>query len=161
MTVHRQENTDDLNRLMEILNAVFGSALKQKLSVVFPIHPRTMSRLTNANFQFPSHVVVTEPLGYDDFLVLEKHARIITSDSGGLQEEGCILKVPCLTLRENTERPETIRIGSNILAGVQAKKIQTAFLKMMTSKIKWKSPYGGGKASQKIVKALLKLTKQK
>lgn len=160
MTVHRQENTDQIHRLTEILNAVFKSAKKENLKVVFPIHPRTKARLENAKFPIPAHVILTDPIGYDDFLVLERNARIIASDSGGLQEEGCILKVPTLTLRENTERPETIRIKSNILAGVKAKRIQSAFQKMMKAKNNWKSPYGGGKASEKIIQALLKNLKK-
>jgi len=156
LTVHRQENTDDLVRLVEILNAIFDSAEKFKLKVIFPVHPRTRNRLLEAEFNFPAHVIVSEPIGYDDFLVLEKNARMIASDSGGLQEEACILKVPCITLRENTERPETIRIQSNVLAGVRGARIKGAFQKMMKSKRKWKSPYGGGRASQKIIQAILK-----
>jgi UDP-N-acetylglucosamine 2-epimerase (non-hydrolysing) len=155
LTVHRQENTDSNPRLKEILDTVFTCAKEKQLKIVFPIHPRTKKNLDAMDYKMPSHVIVTEPLGYDDFLVLEKNACALVTDSGGLQEEGCILHIPCITLRENTERPETIEIGANILAGVKADGIRQAFAQALQSKRSWLSPYGGGSAAMKIVDRLL------
>ena len=155
MTVHRQENTDDQTRLEQILNACFTAAEKQKLHVVFPMHPRTKDRLIKNNFSIPKHVTITEPLGYDDFLVLEKNAVVLATDSGGLQEEACILKVPCITLRENTERPETVKIGANLLVGTQSQNIIQAFEISLKSSRNWQSPYGAGQASARIREGLV------
>lgn len=155
-TVHRQENTDNHDRLVEILNSVFSSAFRHKLKVVFPIHPRTKARLSQNNFVFPEHVILCEPLGFDDFLVLEKYAALIATDSGGLQEESCILSTPCITLRENTERPETVDVGANAIAGVSKEGISLSFDKMLSSQKSWMSPYGDGHAAQIMIDAIVK-----
>ncbi|MCD6195028.1 UDP-N-acetylglucosamine 2-epimerase, partial [bacterium] len=82
------------------------------------------------------------------------NARLILTDSGGIQEEACILKVPCVTIRDNTERPETIEVGANILAGTQPTKILEATKKMLNKKKRWKNPLGNGKAAEKIVEVI-------
>jgi len=155
LTIHRQENTDDQERLERILNACFQGATDHGLEVVFPIHPRTKDRLLKNQFRFPNHVHLAEPLGYDDFLILEKNANILATDSGGLQEEACILNVPCLTLRENTERPETVSLGANLLVGTEPADIRRGFATALRLKRQWQSPYGGGLASVRIVDAIL------
>lgn len=155
MTVHRQENTEDQERLVEILNAVVGSAEEHGLDIVFPIHPRTRQKLAAIGYVPSARVKLTEPLGYHDFLSLVDNAALVATDSGGLQEEACILRVPCVTLRENTERPETIEVGANRLAGVSAEGIRESIGVMLGLERNWSSPYGGGKASRKIVDAIL------
>ncbi|MFN7824049.1 MAG: non-hydrolyzing UDP-N-acetylglucosamine 2-epimerase, partial [Pseudobdellovibrionaceae bacterium] len=102
LTLHRQENTGDTKRLTRILEAVFEASKQHGLKLIFPIHPRTKSVLSELKFQIPPHVTLIDPVGYDQFLNLQKNARIVATDSGGLQEESCILNVPCITLRENT-----------------------------------------------------------
>jgi UDP-N-acetylglucosamine 2-epimerase (non-hydrolysing) len=87
---------------------------------------------------------------------LELNARLILTDSGGIQEESCILKIPCITLRDNTERPETLEVGSNILAGVSPQKILKFTSKMLNRKRDWKNPFGDGKTAEKIIKILIK-----
>jgi len=156
LTLHRQENTGDTKRLTRILEAVFDASHQHGLKLIFPIHPRTKSVLSELKFQIPPHVTLIDPVGYDQFLNLQKNARIIATDSGGLQEESCILNVPCMTLRENTERPETVKLKANILAGIDPQKIKKSFTKMMKSKARWKSPYGSGRAAEKMIQILLK-----
>ena len=90
-----------------------------------------------------------------DFLSLQKYAKIIFTDSGGIQEESCILKTPCITIRKNTERPETLKVKSNILTGYNLPKVNNALNKMLKIKKNWKSPYGNN-VSQKILNILFK-----
>ena len=93
-----------------------------------------------------------KPIGYFDFLHLESNAKLVLSDSGGVQEETCILKVPCVTLRYNTERPESVEVGANIIAGTNPKKILSCTKKMLRRKPNWKNPFGDGKNRQKNYK---------
>ena len=88
-------------------------------------------------------------------LNLQKNAKLILTDSGGVQEEACILKVPCVTLRKNTERPETVNLGANLIAGYEEKKILYSVKKMLRKSKKWSQPFGSGKASIKIIKYLI------
>ncbi len=156
LTVHRQENTDNPERLSNILNSIFKNAKEAGLEVVFPIHPRTENRLNSNGFKFPPFVKLLKPIDYHSFLLLEKEAALIATDSGGIQEEACILGVPCITLRENTERPETLKVGSNVLAGVDPKKISDAFTKSQVLPKGWKQPYGEGNSALIIVNAILR-----
>ncbi len=156
LTVHRQENTDNSERLSNILNSIFKNAENFGLEVVFPIHPRTENRLNSSGFKFPTFVKLLKPIDYHSFLLLEKEAALIATDSGGIQEEACILGVPCITLRENTERPETIKVGSNILAGIDAQQISSAFKRSLSLSAGWKQPYGEGDSAAIIAHAILK-----
>jgi UDP-N-acetylglucosamine 2-epimerase (non-hydrolysing) len=97
-----------------------------------------------------------KPVGFLDFLLLEDNAKLIFTDSGGVQEEACILKVPCVTLRDTTERPETLKIKSNILADHNKKKILKATEIMLKSSCKWINPFGDGKSSMRIVDLIKK-----
>ena len=97
-----------------------------------------------------------EPVGFFDMIMLMSNSAVIITDSGGIQEEACILKVPCVTLRYNTERPESVSAGANILAGNDPKKISKAVDKMLRSDKKWKNPFGDGKAAEKIIKVCLR-----
>ena len=96
-------------------------------------------------------IAIISPVGYLDFLELEANARLILTDSGGVQEEACILQVPCVTLRENTERPETVEVGGNLLAGFDSDRIVRAEEKMVSSSRSWVNPYGDGMAGKQIV----------
>jgi UDP-N-acetylglucosamine 2-epimerase (non-hydrolysing) len=128
LTLHRPSNVDDPNAFGRIMDAL--EQLCQRLPVIFPAHPRTLTRL--AEFGFAERVSRTralrliEPLGYLDFLRLYTGARLVLTDSGGIQEETTALGIPCLTLRENTERPITIKHGTNTLVGTDVQRILRA-----------------------------------
>ena len=131
LTLHRQENVDRKDRLKNILKGLDLICDETELPIIFPIHPRTNHRIRTFSLELPSGLIPVEPLGYKDFLSLEKNARLILTDSGGVQEEGCILGTPCVTLRDNTERPETVEVGANVVAGSQPSNILEAALEMM------------------------------
>jgi UDP-N-acetylglucosamine 2-epimerase (non-hydrolysing) len=97
-----------------------------------------------------------DPVGYLEFLVLESKAALLLTDSGGIQEEGCILNVPCVTLRDNTERPETVDAGANMLAGTQPEKILAATERMMGRNRTWTNPFGNGDAARRILEVCKK-----
>jgi UDP-N-acetylglucosamine 2-epimerase (non-hydrolysing) len=115
VTLHRPSNVDDVGKLVALLD-VLGE-ISRDLPVVFPIHPRTRQSLHSAGFAPPDRMMVIEPVGYVDFLALQERAEIVVTDSGGVQEETTYLGIPCLTMRENTERPVTVTIGTNVLIG--------------------------------------------
>jgi len=145
VTAHRAENVDEKKNLGGILKGLEGVQRETGLPIIFPIHPRTEKMMTRFNLTAPS-ITFTKPLGYLDFLRLESNAKLIITDSGGLQEEACILGVPCVTLRENTERPETIDVGSNVLAGTDAHTIIGKNRIMPDKRPGWTNPYGDGHA---------------
>jgi UDP-N-acetylglucosamine 2-epimerase (non-hydrolysing) len=130
LTLHRPSNVDDPAVLDGILGAI--AEIARDLPVVFPVHPRTRARLAAMGVSLPPRLIVTEPLGYIDFLSLTANARIILTDSGGLQEESTYLGIPCLTLRENTERPVTITQGTNRLVGIDPRAILDGYRAAMT-----------------------------
>jgi UDP-N-acetylglucosamine 2-epimerase (non-hydrolysing) len=134
LTLHRPSNVDEPETFKRIL-----AALKQiagQLPIVFPVHPRTRARLSMFGLDADLHgFVMTEPMGYVDFLSLTSNARIILTDSGGLQEESTALGIPCLTMRENTERPVTITHGTNRLVGTQTQAILDGFEAAMSSRV--------------------------
>lgn len=154
MTLHRQENVDNKKRLINILRAVDKVSEALKMTVVFPIHPRTVKMLRHFNIVAPENILLVDPCGFLEFLSLEKDAALIMSDSGGVQEEASILKVPCVTLRDSTERPETVEVGANIIAGHKPEDILNASIKMMKRKRNWENPFGNGKSAKKIIDAL-------
>jgi len=131
VTLHRPSNVDDLPWLRELLAAL--AELSGQMQVIFPVHPRTRQRLNDlgaaheaAVDETNSRLRLMDPLPYLEFLALERRAALVITDSGGIQEETTFLGVPCLTVRENTERPITIRMGSNQLVGRDVKKLRTA-----------------------------------
>ncbi|MFH1283117.1 MAG: UDP-N-acetylglucosamine 2-epimerase (non-hydrolyzing) [bacterium] len=156
VTAHREENVDNKSRLSSIFKGLSAVGKKYKIPVVYPMHPRTKKRLDAFNLKVPDEVTVVNPVGYFDCLKLMVNARLVLTDSGGIQEETCVLKVPCVTLRNNTERPETIMVGSNILAGVNPVKIRSAVGSMLKSKKNWKNPFGDGKAGERIISIISK-----
>jgi UDP-GlcNAc3NAcA epimerase len=122
-TLHRQENVDDCKRLASIL---LGFAASDK-PIVMPLHPRTRKRLQEFRLSLPSSVKVIDPIGYLDMVMLEKHAAMIATDSGGVQKEAYFHKVPCITLRDETEWVELVACGANRLVGADTVAIQRAF----------------------------------
>jgi len=153
VTLHRQENVDNRERFASILEGLSQVADEFRLPVIYPIHPRSRNKMSHFSLE-PKNLELIEPLGFLGFIQLEANARLILTDSGGVQEEACILGVPCVTLRDNTERPETIEVGSNILAGAIPKKIVDCCQKMLGKQNKWENPFGDGKAGERIVKIL-------
>lgn len=155
VTLHRQENVDDIRRFgsilkaLELLPEIFG------LPVIYPAHPRSEKMLHQFGIK-TRNIKFLGPLDYFSFLNLEKNARLILTDSGGVQEEACILKVPCVTLRDNTERQETLEIGANILAGSKADKISKCVNIMLEKNRTWNNPFGDGKSSTRILEILTK-----
>jgi UDP-N-acetylglucosamine 2-epimerase (non-hydrolysing) len=153
VTVHRQENVDNIHRFQGILKGLEMVHKKFGCPIIYPIHPRAKKQLEKFKLE-TRNVKMTSPLDYLSFLKLESKARLILTDSGGVQEEACILGVPCVTLRDNTERPETVEVGSNVLAGTDPKTITKKAQTMLNRKKQWKNPLGDGKAGQKILRIL-------
>lgn len=152
-TVHRAENTDDPDRMDGILNAF----AKIDLPIVLPLHPRTRQLVGRRIDELRDSVRVIEPVGYLDMLVLEKNARVILTDSGGIQKEAYFFDVPCVTLRDETEWVELVEIGANRLAGSQTDRILAAFRWAADRRpVDASRPlYGDGHAGEKIVSALI------
>ena len=150
-TAHRQENTDNQQRLSGILQG-FGLIYKKfDFPIIYPIHPRARKMIEQFGLEIPDGTTLVNPLSFLEFLQLESNARIALTDSGGVQEETCILGVPCLTLRENTERPETIEVGANKLVGANPANIVAGVEEFLAKGNGWKNPFGDGKASEKIL----------
>jgi len=153
-TVHRQENVDVKEKLQNILGGFRFVCHEFDLPIIYPIHPRTMKRIKEFELEVPKGVELIEPIGFLEFLQLEAHASLVLTDSGGVQEETCILKVPCVTLRDNTERPETLEVGSNMLVGTNPEKIVDG-VRMMLNKVRnWDNPFGDGTSGKKILEFL-------
>jgi UDP-N-acetylglucosamine 2-epimerase (non-hydrolysing) len=159
LTSHRQENVDSKEKLKDILDGIELIYQEFGLPIVYPIHPRTRKRILEFGLTIPKGLTCIDPVDYLAFLRLEMKARLILTDSGGVQEEACILKVPCVTLRCNTERPETLDVGANILAGTEPKQILEKTKTMLGAKRKWENPFGDGTAAKKIVNILLNSSK--
>jgi UDP-N-acetylglucosamine 2-epimerase (non-hydrolysing) len=123
VTLHRPSNVDDPARLVELMRLLEN--IGSRLRLVFPIHPRTQQRL-QATGLAPANLMTVPPQGYLDFINLMANARLVLTDSGGIQEETTILGVPCLTMRENTERPITLTRGTNRLTGVDPARVLAA-----------------------------------
>jgi UDP-N-acetylglucosamine 2-epimerase (non-hydrolysing) len=151
VTAHRAENTDSFERLGGIIDGLEKVQEKHGLSILYPVHPRTRKMLAHFGIK-TDKLELIDPVGYLDFLVLQSNARLILTDSGGIQEEACIIGVPCVTLRDNTERPETIQVGANTLAGTNPQDILDSVEKMLDTSTNWTNPFGDGKAAEKISK---------
>jgi UDP-N-acetylglucosamine 2-epimerase (non-hydrolysing) len=156
VTLHRPSNVDDPLVLREILAALSDIALE--IDVIFPMHPRTRSRVESHDWDIAlAPIKVLEPIGYLDFLALQAHARLVLTDSGGIQEETTYLGVPCLTVRANTERPVTISQGTNQLVENSA----AALLDAMRSRLKEQKtekrvpPLWDGRTAERIVQVFL------
>lgn len=152
-TSHRQENVDEKSRFKGIIKGLQLVQSEFGVPLIYPIHPRARKQLELFNID-TAELTLVEPLDYLTFMNLESKAMLVLSDSGGVQEETCILGVPCVTLRDNTERPETIEVGSNMLAGTSSERILEAAKLMVKSQRGWVNPFGDGKTAQKIIKIL-------
>jgi len=150
VTAHRQENVDNRTRLKEILKGLEGVQKEFSLPIVFPVHPRTEKRIRELGIGTDG-LNLTKPFGFLEFLQLESQAKVVLTDSGGVQEETCVLGVPCATMRYDTERPETLDIGSNILVGTESGRILEGVRSATTWKSGWKNPYGDGIAGKMII----------
>jgi UDP-N-acetylglucosamine 2-epimerase (non-hydrolysing) len=174
LTLHRPSNVDNRTAFLNILDGL--KELAANWPIVFPIHPRTRRRVQELGLQSQlglngadakpdtgrpggglRNIILTEPLGYLDFLCLMKHAALVVTDSGGIQEETTCLGIPCVTVRESTERPITIKSGTNVLAGTQKEKIRDAVRRQMARKLcdrrapeKW-----DGQAAKRIIDVLI------
>lgn len=147
-TIHRQSNTDNADNLKNILEAF--SSIDEK--IIFPVHPRTRKYINEYGLEngIDKNIIMVKPVGYFDFLWLQKNAKKILTDSGGIQKEAYCLKVPCITLRENTEWVETIQDNWNVLVGANKDKIIDAINNFEPSDIQ-RNAFGDGDASKKIV----------
>jgi len=158
VTLHREENVDAPERLASLIRVLNAVAHRFGRPILFPLHPRTRERLVAFGLQSALDDVhdlrVVEPVGYLDFLSLLAGAQLVLTDSGGVQEEACILHVPCVTLRDNTERPETLRVGSNVLAGTNPDLAVEAASRLLKSERNWTNPFGDGMAGERIVSIL-------
>lgn len=152
-TVHRAENTDDSKRLMSIFEA-FTEMAHDELPVIIPLHPRTRQCLKNSKFKIQkSKVRIIAPVSYLDMLMLEKHARVILTDSGGMQKEAFWFKVPCVTLRDETEWTETVASGWNTIVGANPNLIKKT-VKGIHSGKDTQNVYGNGCAAERIEEIL-------
>lgn len=151
-TVHRQENVDEKSRFSSILKGLELIGEEFDVPVVYPVHPR--ARKMMKRFLLTPKLMLIDALDFFTFLQLEKGAGLILTDSGGVQEEACILGVPCVTLRDNTERPETVEVGANVIAGTEQKEILNKAKLMLNKKRDWVNPFGDGTAAVKIVDVL-------
>ncbi len=162
LTLHRAENVATKNIMKNILEAL--NEIVKEIPIIFPIHPGTLKQIKKFSLSDyfcdnnnPKKIRLIEPLGYIEFQSLLKNSKLVLSDSGGLQEETNVLNIPCLTLRENTERPITLTKGSNILVGSNTKMIIDEAHKILNGKSDKKANYPtlwDGKASERIVKVL-------
>ena len=163
LTTHRAENVDDRSRLSEILSAVEAT----KTLTVFPVHPRTKKNLIDfglwSKMKRSNNILAVDPLDYIDMLSLVKSSRLLLTDSGGMQKEAFLLKVPCLTLREETEWQETVDVGANRLVGTDQSRIVKEAGSVLANRdakrrlARLRSPYGDGHASKRIVTALFRI----
>ncbi|MFC6873691.1 non-hydrolyzing UDP-N-acetylglucosamine 2-epimerase [Halobellus marinus] len=154
MTAHRQENVDDEKRFRDILAGVERTAKTHGVEVIYPVHPRARERIEAFGIDVPDPIRTIEPLGYLDFLRLSVAADLILTDSGGVQEEACILGVPCVTMRDNTERPETTDVGANQLSSSDPNRIVITATEMLLRDGEWENPFGDGDAAERILQAL-------
>lgn len=157
VTLHRPELVDNEQRLR---GAIEGMARVSAggLRLVFPVHPRTKKQLIafglEARLGAVRGLLPIEPQGYLDFLALQASAQLLITDSGGIQEEACVLRIPCVTLRENTERPETLRVGANILAGYSPDALTVAVQHQLQREHQWPDVFGEGHSAEKILARL-------
>ncbi len=170
LTLHRPANVDDKQVFSSMLDAFLD--ISQRMPVIFPAHPRTLKRIQDEDLDdyFVDHFVqgpepwdsrvrirLVPPLGYLDFLHLMSEARVVLTDSGGVQEETTILGVPCITLRDRTERPVTLEHGTNVLVGSSPEKIIREFnrLSLGGQKLNQSPRYWDGNAAKRIIKVLV------
>lgn len=154
MTLHRPSNVDDRNTFLGIVEAL--NEIAEDMAIIFPVHPRTKKMMEQFDVRFSENIKLISPLGFKESLFLWKDAKVILTDSGGLQEETTALGVPCVTIRENTERPITVEIGTNVLAGTSKEGILKAYGKVLEkAKNAAVPPLWDGKASERIWETII------
>ena len=155
MTLHRPSNVDDKNTFTGIAEAL--NEIAKEMVILFPVHPRTKKMMAQFRIRFAENIKLLPPLGFKESLFFWKDAKVVLTDSGGLQEETTALKIPCVTIRENTERPITVELGTNVLAGTTKDGILKAYRECY-AKAKSASipPLWDGKAAERIWKVLKK-----
>lgn len=159
LTLHRPSNVDDPLVFSRILDAL--EIIQNDLPIIFPIHPRTRKNIASMNLRKRidslARLHLIDPIGYLDFLKLQSSAKVVLTDSGGIQEETTVLKIPCITLRENTERPVTVEMGTNQIVGTDTKKIIHAFRMVMDGNFRESRipPLWDGKAAERIVDVIM------
>lgn len=156
MTLHRPSNVDETRQLGNLISQI--CSLSRNYPIIFPVHPRTKIMLEDLDLNF-ENLNYTSPLGYLEFNYLVKHSFAVITDSGGITEETTVMNVPCITLRDSTERPETCELGTNVLVGNNTEKIENAFLQLFSGN--WKAggipPLWDGNAAERIIEHLLKI----
>lgn len=152
-TLHRQENVDDPKTLIQMISNFQRIVKDTSTTLVLPLHPRT-KQLLNKHAIDTTSLSLIEPQDYFNFLALLNNARMVFTDSGGIQEEACILGIPCITLRDNTERPETVELGSNFLVGSDLNRMVSAISYFEKHEGGWKQPYGEGDTAERIISSL-------
>ena len=159
ITAHRQENVDNKEYLIGILEGLRNVSEKYNIPLIYPIHPRTKKRIEDFdlgnNVNKIKNLKIIKPLGFFDILMLEENAKLILTDSGGIQEEACTLKIPCVVMRKTSDRLESIDVGASMLAWCNPQKILESVEIMLNKKRDWKNPFGDGKASEKIINLIL------
>jgi len=153
LTIHRPSNVDDEKTLNTLIRGI--AKCVRGRAVIFPVHPRTARKLAGIG-EIPSNLHLIEPMGYFEFNFLVEHAMAVITDSGGITEEATVLGVPCMTVRDSTERPETIALGTNVMIGTEASKFEPHFTRLFAGQ--WKKgqvpPLWDGHAGERIVKHL-------
>lgn len=159
-TIHRAENVDIKARIETIIRAINSVQKEFNYKIIFSVHPRTKSKLDDFNLlNINNDIIYCDPFGFFDFVKLEKNAAFVLTDSGTVQEECCIFKIPTVTIRDTTERPETVECGSNIVSGVNYEKIITCSRLMASSSRTWQYPDGylDGNVSNKVINFLISM----
>ena len=158
LTIHREENVDHESTLRNLIQNIKQVINQYNTEAIFPIHPRTKNRLKQFDLWEAvsgfDKLKIVDAVGYLDFLQLLKNSRIVFTDSGGIQEEACILRVPCVTVRENTERPETVEVGANRIVGYDLISTLEAVKHYDNVSRDWENPFGDGKSAERIVDIL-------
>jgi UDP-N-acetylglucosamine 2-epimerase (non-hydrolysing) len=154
VTAHRAENVDDKKRLKSVLKSLELVHRRYRKRVIWSLYPRTKKRIEQFHLKIPRGVEDYEPMGFLEFLNLEMNTLCAITDSGTVQEETCILKIPCVVIRLSTERPETVELGSSIVAGLEPTNVLRCVRSMLRRKADWKHPYGDGKTGRKVADIL-------
>jgi len=155
LTLHRAENVDEPERFRALLTGASRVGDRFDIPVIYPIHPRARARVTEFGVDVPDPIRLVEPQEYLAFLRLEDEATLVMTDSGGVQEESCVLGTPCVTLRDSTERPETVDVGANLLAGHSPDRIVACAEVMVDSDGDWENPFGEGNAAARVLGRLV------
>jgi UDP-N-acetylglucosamine 2-epimerase (non-hydrolysing) len=169
LIIHREENVDSKENLGNVLEGMNQVYREFKRKTIFLVHPRTQKRIKEFDLERVVQNIegfeIKDPIGYLDFLRILSSARLVLTDSGGVQQESCILEVPCVTLREKTEWTETLQTGANTLCGTDPQRIVEGVERMLQMKREWENPFGDGRSAVKITdivkKELLERRQQK